>query len=95
MIAALSTSRDDRLEIVRLLLARGAHVQQRGLNDWTPLHYAVNLDDGLAIELLLAHGADIQARTRIDDCATPVEEAELHDRSAAIRAFRQVNRRLP
>lgn len=95
LIAALSTSRDDRLEIVRLLLARGADVQQRGLNDWTPLHYAVNLDDGEAIEVLLAHGADIQARTRIDDCATPVEEADSHDRTAAIRAFRGVNRRLP
>jgi ankyrin repeat protein len=65
LIAALLTRRDDRLEIVRLFLARGAHVQQRGLNDWTPLQYAVTLDDSNAIELLSA-GADPNARTRID-----------------------------
>ena len=29
-----------------------------------------------AVELLLAHGADPNARTRIDDCSTPLEDAE-------------------
>jgi ankyrin repeat protein len=86
----LLAQRSDRRDILRLLLARGADIQQRGLNDRTPLHYAVNLDDGEAIELLLAHGADIDARTRIDDCSTPVEKAESHGRSAAIRAFRRI-----
>ena len=37
LIAALSTERADRLELVRLLLSCGADVQQRGVNDWTPL----------------------------------------------------------
>jgi hypothetical protein len=27
------------------------------------------------VEILLAHGADPNASTRIDDCATPLEEA--------------------
>ncbi|MCK1710018.1 MULTISPECIES: hypothetical protein [unclassified Bradyrhizobium] len=40
LIAALSTLRGDRLDIVCLLPVRGADVQQRGLNDWTPLHHA-------------------------------------------------------
>jgi ankyrin repeat protein len=88
LIAALSTLRDDRLGIVRLLLARGADVQQRGLNDWTPLHYAASRDDGEAIELLLANGADIDARTRIDDCTTPVQLAESCGCNAAIRILR-------
>lgn len=46
-------------------------MQQRGLNDWTPPHYTVSLDDGDAVEPLLENGADI-ARARIDDWVTPV-----------------------
>ncbi|MBR1283037.1 hypothetical protein JQ597_13405 [Bradyrhizobium sp. AUGA SZCCT0177] len=37
LIAALSTDRPDRLELLRLLLSRGADTAQRGSNDWTPL----------------------------------------------------------
>ena len=37
LIAALSTDRPDRLELLRLLLSRGAEVGQRGLNDWNSL----------------------------------------------------------
>lgn len=89
LIAALSTDRPDRLELVRLLLSGGADMAQRGLNDWTPLHYAVGRDDVAAIELLVAHGADLEARTRIDDFATPLEEAENLNRKGAIDALKR------
>jgi uncharacterized protein len=89
LIAALSTDRADKLEIVRLLLAHGADVQQRGVNDWTPLHYAASRDDATAVELLLAHGADPDARTRIDDCATPLEEADKFGRRRALEALKK------
>ena len=89
LIAALSTDRSDRLELLRLLLSRGADTAQRGLNDWTPLHYAVNRDDVSAIELLLAHGADVNARTRIDDFTTPLEEAEQLNRMTAVEALKR------
>jgi uncharacterized protein len=59
------------------------------LNDWTPLHYADSLDDPAAIELLLAHGADAEARTRIDDYATPLEEAEILNRRRAAEALKR------
>ena len=78
LIAALSTDRHgrgDRLEVLKLLLRHGAQMTQ-GLNDWTPLHYAVNLRDLEALRLLLEAGADPNARTRIDDLTTPLEEAE-------------------
>lgn len=88
LIAALSSQRRDRAQLLELLLAAGADVNQRGLNDWTPLHYAAAHDDVAAIELLLAHGADAAARTRIDDFATPLEEAESLGRAAAARALR-------
>ena len=76
ILAALSTEREDRHEIVELLLDAGADIQQRGVNDWTPLHYAAARNDRKAVELLLARGADPKSRTRIDDLTTPLEEAE-------------------
>lgn len=83
LIAALSctrqapgaTSRSDVDEILRLLLARGADPNQRGINDYTPLHMAVAEHNLRAIHILLDKGADPERRTRIDDCETPLEMA--------------------
>jgi len=76
LLAALSTNREDRCAMVELLLSFGADVQQRGVNDYTPLHYAAAKNDIRMIELLLSHGADPTAKTGIDDFTTPQEEAE-------------------
>jgi ankyrin repeat protein len=84
LIAALSCSRShpgsparpDVVAILELLLAFGADPDQRGLNDWTPLHMAVAERNGAAMEVLLAAGADPTLRTRIEDCETPREGAE-------------------
>jgi hypothetical protein len=84
LIAALSCSRNadgapkrgDVDGIIQLLLARGADPNQRGLNDWTPLHMAVAERNLLAVHRLLEGGADPHLPTRIDDCDTPLEMAE-------------------
>ena len=83
LIAALTCTRDvpgaprraDVDAILRLLLARGADPNQRGINDYTPLHMAVAERNALAIQILLDAGADPELRTRIDDCETPLEMA--------------------
>ena len=85
LIAVLSNpDRSDMYEIVELLLSFGADIQQRGHNDYTPLHYAAAKEDIRAMELLLTHGADLSARTRIDDYATPLEEMEILGREEAV-----------
>jgi ankyrin repeat protein len=94
LIAALSsTDRADRYEMLELLLAYGADIQQRGFNDYTPLHYAANIEDIPAMELLLAHGADLDARTHIDDYATPLEEMEILGRDKSVEFLRAVARK--
>jgi ankyrin repeat protein len=91
LIAAISTERPDKSELVELLLSRGADIQQRGMNDYTPLHYAAARNDVRLIELLLARGADPNARTKIDDFATPAQEAELLHSSEAVEALRKAS----
>jgi uncharacterized protein len=76
LLAALSAEREDRYDVVELLLDAGADLHQRGVNDYTPLHYAATRADARAVEVLLAKGADPMARTRIDELTTPLEEAE-------------------
>ena len=87
LIAAISTDRADRYEIVELLLDFGANTQQRGVNDYTPLHYAAARNDVRVIKLLLSRGADSSARTGIDDYTTPLEEAENRGFAEAVQVL--------
>lgn len=70
-----ATARDDVDEILRLLLSFGADPNQRGINDYTPLHMAVAERLPRAVEILLDGGAQPGLRTRIDECQTPGEMA--------------------
>jgi ankyrin repeat protein len=84
LIAALSCGRDepganrriDAPDVLRLLLAFGVDPNQRGINDYTPLHMAVAERNALAVRILLDGGADPDLRTRIDECETPLEMAQ-------------------
>ena len=87
LIAALSCSlprhgapgRQDVTGILSLLLSFGADPDQRGVNDYTPLHMAVSERNLPAVALLIDGGADPRLRTRIDDFETPREMAEKAD----------------
>ena len=97
VVALMSTARQDKHEVLHLLLAASADVDARGVNDQTALHWAVANDDLRAAELLLSYGADPELKTRIDDCSSPLEDAErtafLHDRPAMAALLRSHARR--
>ena len=95
LIAAISSERKDKSDIVELLLSAGADLQQRGVNDYTPLHDAVSRQDQQMVVLLLSHGADLHARTRIDDYATPLEEAEILGLSEMVTLLQNYGSREP
>ena len=70
-----SLTRTDVIEVMSRLLDAGADPNQRGLNDWTALHFAVQETNVEGVRLLLARGADRELRTRIDDYDTALEMA--------------------
>lgn len=76
LVALMSTARADKHELLSLLLAAGADVDARGVNDQTALHWAVGAEDLEAADLLLSYGADPHLKTRIDDLTSPLEDAE-------------------
>lgn len=89
LFAAISADREDNVRIVELLLDAGADVHIRGINDWTPLHYAVAAEEIGAVRLLLARGADPFATTSIDDKTSPLDDAERMGFEEAAKAIRE------
>lgn len=89
LFAAIDRTEPDRHEVLAVLLAAGTNVAQRGTNDFTALHLAACRDDAATVEMLLLHGADTEAKTRIDDYETPLELAERFGHAASAAALRR------
>lgn len=70
------------LEIVKLLLTKGAPVNCKNVISETPLHYASAMGHKEIAELLLAKGADVKAKTTNGD--TPLNYAVQHNRTGII-----------
>lgn len=90
LLSAIESERSDKYEILELLLQHGAPTDMRGINDWTPLHMAAARNDVQAAKLLIEYGADLMARTRIDDHATPLEEAQMLGSSDVVKYLETV-----
>ena len=73
--SVLERQKADRLAMLRLLIEAGANVNVHGIHDYTPAHMAATRNDVEALKILIEAGADLSARTRVDECATPLEEA--------------------
>jgi ankyrin repeat protein len=75
------------LEIVRLLLDRGADPNRRQKGGYTPLHQAAARAHLKMVELLLERNADVNART--DDGRTPLTLARDNGHDAASELLRR------
>jgi ankyrin repeat protein len=87
LFVAIDADRPDRDDVVALLLHHGADPVQRGINDWTALHYAVARRNLAVIRLLLARGADPSLETRIDDYTSALDEARAAGFAEAVAAM--------
>ena len=56
-----------------MLLAHGAHVNARDVDEWAPLHSAADHNYLEVAQVLLAHGSDVNART--EDKRAPLHRA--------------------
>jgi ankyrin repeat protein len=72
---SIEREKPDKYEIMRMLIEAGADVNAKGINDWTPAHMAAVRNDVEALKILRVAGADFTIRTKIDNYATPLEEA--------------------
>ena len=70
-------------ETVKLLLSKGAHVNTADTAGITPLIAAANVNDATTAKLLIAAGADINARANVGQAATPLQAAA-HNGSAEL-----------
>lgn len=85
---------DDLHELLELLIEHGADVEIHGVNDYTPLHLAAAQGDLRAVDILLAHGADADTTTRIDDVETPLEVAAAAGHQKVVDRLKPLTTRL-
>lgn len=89
--SAIDRGKPDQIEVIKMLLEAGADINAHGINDWTPAHHAAVRNDVEALKVLVESGADLTIRTRIDEYATPLEEAEILGNSPDAVAFLRNN----
>src|SRR6478672_1854181 len=77
----------ERREILEVLIRRGADLNARGRNNWTPVYLAGYFGDLEALRMIVGAGADLTVRTIIDNDRTPFEEARDLEWDPEIIAF--------
>jgi ankyrin repeat protein len=90
-----NTESSVQLDIARTLIQRGADVEKVGVNGWRPLHQAATYGLTKFVDLLLQHGADVNARSEAFDRETPVEIAERLGHSKIVEALTRHGGRRP
>jgi len=76
------------LSICRLLIDKGAQVNAKGYDGYTPLHYAVSRIQANTVRLLCDHGADVEACD--NDGWRPLELAALNGLMSIVKELIEV-----
>lgn len=84
LMEVISQSRNEHIEVVQLLLNEGADMRA-GMNDMSPLYYAIQHEKFPIISLLLRYGADVNQAT--DDFSTPLMIASLYGYTSLVKAL--------
>jgi len=80
-------AREGQLEITKMLLDYGSHVNQVCINSATPLHFAAEKGHMDIIKLLLTRGAD--ATLKLDNGLTALDIAKHHNHHAIVELLTQ------
>jgi ankyrin repeat protein len=83
--ALLSATERGDIEQMQGLLAQRVEVNTRNLQGWTSLHVAAAGGDIAVVELLLRHGADVNAQSHVG--ATPLDNAITYSQNRAVVAL--------
>jgi ankyrin repeat protein len=82
----------NRMEVVLYLISRGAEVNLKNIDEWTPLHWAASHGGPLMIETLLANGADPNARSKAGE--KPIDIARRYGKGAHVAILKKVTSKL-
>lgn len=81
--AAASVGHLVAVDVIDALLGAGAQVNIADVNGWAALHHAVHSNCLEAIQVLLQHGADLEAKNKL--LQTPLSIAAINDHTEAAR----------
>ena len=79
---------NNRLDVVRVLLGKGADVNKRDRAGMTPLHWAARWNSSDTIAVLLEYGASTNFMD--DQGNRPIDYAQLLNNEAALRKLEQL-----
>ncbi len=85
LLSAVENEGKDSLLILDELLQAGADIHAEGINGWTALHLAAARGKAEMAASLIAAGADVNRRTKIDGTETPLMEAAYCGHSSIVR----------
>jgi hypothetical protein len=85
--SVIERSKNDKYQMMKILIDAGADVDEIGIHGYAPAHHAAVRNDVRALKILHENGADFSLRTTVDDYATPLEEARSMTRRNATEAI--------
>lgn len=72
-------AKNNKKDVLELLLAKGSNIESLDINKKTPLHYAAENGSIEVIEMLLAKGANLKSKDKLNETAFDLANKNKHD----------------